>query len=287
MKRVIVTPNPYRDKNFATVRRAMDILRTSGLDVRLCLPFEVDKSYELPRDLRFSRLDRELPNADMVICFGGDGTILHMAKAATRHNLPILGVNIGTMGFMAELESTELDQLSRLSKGDYTLDKRMMLDVSVLQGDKVLFHDLCLNDAVVTKGAIARVVHLSVKCDGVQAMEFGGDGVIVATPTGSTAYSLSAGGPIVEPEANNILATPICAHDVQSRPIVTSDRRVISVRLERSGKRNAFLSVDGGRAIRLGAGDTVQVACSPYETQLVRLKDRSFFDIVNHKFRNL
>ena len=134
MKRVIVTPNPYRDKNFATVRRAMDILRASGLDVRLCLPFEVDKSYELPRDLRFSRLDRELPNADMVICFGGDGTILHMAKAATRHNLPILGVNIGTMGFMAELESTELDQLSRLSKGDYTLDKRMMLDVSVLQG---------------------------------------------------------------------------------------------------------------------------------------------------------
>ena len=101
MKRVIVTPNPYRDKNFATVRRAMDILRASGLDVRLCLPFEVDKSYELPRDLRFSRLDRELPNADMVICFGGDGTILHMAKAATRHNLPILGVNIGTMGFMA------------------------------------------------------------------------------------------------------------------------------------------------------------------------------------------
>ena len=92
MKRVIVTPNPYRDKNFATVRRAMDILRASGLDVRLCLPFEVDKSYELPRDLRFSRLDRELPNADMVICFGGDGTILHMAKAATRHNLPILGL---------------------------------------------------------------------------------------------------------------------------------------------------------------------------------------------------
>ena len=237
MKRVIVTPNPYRDKNFATARRAMDILRASGLDVRLCLPFEVDKSYELPRDLRFSRLDRELPNADMVICFGGDGTILHMAKAATRHNLPILGVNIGTMGFMAELESTELEQLSRLSKGDYTLDKRMMLDVSVLQGDKVLFHDLCLNDAVVTKGAIARVVHLSVKCDEVQAMEFGGDGVIVATPTGSTAYSLSAGGPIVEPEANNILVTPICAHDVASRCMVASEKRVITVELTRNARQ--------------------------------------------------
>lgn len=285
MKRVIVTPNPYRDKNFATVRRAMDILRASGLDVRLCLPFEVDKSYELPRDLRFSRLDRELPNADMVICFGGDGTILHMAKAATRHNLPILGVNIGTMGFMAELESTELDQLSRLSKGDYTLDKRMMLDVSVLQGDKVLFHDLCLNDAVVTKGAIARVVHLSVKCDGVQAMEFGGDGVIVATPTGSTAYSLSAGGPIVEPEANNILVTPICAHDVGSRCMVASEKRVITVELTRNARRNAYLSVDGGRALRLNLGDRTVIRKADLTTKLVRLQERSFYDLVNMKFR--
>lgn len=285
MKRVIVTPNPYRDKNFATVRRAMDILRASGLDVRLCLPFEVDKSYELPRDLRFSRLDRELPNADMVICFGGDGTILHMAKAATRNNLPILGVNIGTMGFMAELESTELDQLSRLSKGDYTLDKRMMLDVSVLQGDKVLFHDLCLNDAVVTKGAIARVVHLSVKCDGVQAMEFGGDGVIVATPTGSTAYSLSAGGPIVEPEANNILVTPICAHDVGSRCMVASEKRVITVELTRNARRNAYLSVDGGRALRLNLGDKTVIRKADLTTKLVRLQERSFYDLVNMKFR--
>lgn len=285
MKRVIVTPNPYRDKNFATVRRAMDILRASGLDVRLCLPFEVDKSYELPRDLRFSRLDRELPNADMVICFGGDGTILHMAKAATRHNLPILGVNIGTMGFMAELESTELDQLSRLSKGDYALDKRMMLDVSVLQGDKVLFHDLCLNDAVVTKGAIARVVHLSVKCDGVQAMEFGGDGVIVATPTGSTAYSLSAGGPIVEPEANNILVTPICAHDVGSRCMVASEKRVITVELTRNARRNAYLSVDGGRALRLNLGDKTVIRKADLTTKLVRLQERSFYDLVNMKFR--
>ena len=285
MKRVIVTPNPYRDKNFATARRAMDILRASGLDVRLCLPFEVDKSYELPRDLRFSRLDRELPNADMVICFGGDGTILHMAKAATRHNLPILGVNIGTMGFMAELESTELEHLSRLSKGDYTLDKRMMLDVSVLQGDKVLFHDLCLNDAVVTKGAIARVVHLSVKCDEVQAMEFGGDGVIVATPTGSTAYSLSAGGPIVEPEANNILVTPICAHDVASRCMVASEKRVITVELTRNARRNAYLSVDGGRALRLNLGDKTIIRKADLTTKLIRLQERSFYDLVNMKFR--
>ena len=285
MKNVILTPNPYRDRNFQTVRSAIQILKDAGIQPRLCLPFEVDRNYELPKDLRFSRLDRELPNAELVICFGGDGTILHMAKAATRRGVPLLGVNIGTMGFMAELESTELDQLSRLSKGDYTLDKRMMLDVSVLQGDKVLFHDLCLNDAVVTKGAIARVVHLSVKCDGVQAMEFGGDGVIVATPTGSTAYSLSAGGPIVEPEANNILVTPICAHDVGSRCMVASEKRVITVELTRNARRNAYLSVDGGRALRLNLGDKTVIRKADLTTRLVRLQERSFYDLVNMKFR--
>ena len=118
MKNVILTPNPYRDKNFQTVREAMSILKDAGISTRLCLPFEEDRSYDFPRDLRFSRLDRELPNAEMVICFGGDGTILHMAKAATRKNIPILGVNIGTMGFMAELESTELDKLVKVARGE-------------------------------------------------------------------------------------------------------------------------------------------------------------------------
>ena len=189
MKNVILTPNPYRDKNFQTVREAMRILKDAGISTRLCLPFEVDRSYDLPKDLRFSRLDRELPNAEMVICFGGDGTILHMAKAATRKNIPILGVNIGTMGFMAELESMELDKLVKVARGEYTLDSRMMLDVTVQRERDILFHDICLNDVVVTKGAVARIVHLCVKCDGVSAMEFGGDGVIISTPTGSTAYS--------------------------------------------------------------------------------------------------
>ena len=229
MKNVILTPNPYRDKNFHTVREAMRILKESGIQAKLCLPFEVDKSYELPRDLRFHKLDREMQTADLVICFGGDGTILHMAKAATRKGIPILGVNIGTMGFMAELESTELDKLALLASGEYSIDSRMMLDVTVQRDRDIIFHDICLNDVVMTKGAVARIVHLSVECDGVQAMECGGDGIIVSTPTGSTAYNLSAGGPIVEPQASNIIITPICAHDISSKSIVASDKRVIRV----------------------------------------------------------
>ncbi len=286
MKRVILTPNPYRDANFTTVREAMRILSDNGMEPRLCLPFEVDRSFTLPRDLRFHRLDREIDSADLVICFGGDGTILHMAKFATRHGVPILGINIGTMGFIAELESTELEQLSRLASNDYTIDRRMMLDVTVQRERDILFHDISLNDVVITKGAVARIINLAVSCDGVQAMECAGDGVIVATPTGSTAYNLSAGGPIMEPEAKSILVTPICAHDITSRSMVSSDQRQIAVTLTKNARRNAYLSVDGGKAVKMNMGDVATIKKSNMETKLIRLKNRSFYDIVSAKFRS-
>ena len=287
MKNVILTPNPYRDKNFQTVRTALQILKNVGIPTKLCLPFEVDRSYDLPRDLRFSRLDRELGNAELVICFGGDGTILHMAKAATRRGVPILGVNIGTVGFMAELESSELDKLTLLAKGGYTMENRMMLDVTIQRDREIVYHDIGLNDVVVSKGTVARIVHLSIKCDGVPAMECGGDGVVVATPTGSTAYSFSAGGPIVEPEAKNIIITPICPHDVASRCTVASDKRVVTVEMVRNVRRSAYLSVDGGKAQRLNPGDLVTIKKSNLETRLVRLKQRSFYDVVSAKFQNM
>lgn len=286
MKRVILTPNPYRDKGFRTVLEAQRILNEAGIETRICLPFDVDKSYELPKEIRFSRLDRELQRSDAVICFGGDGTILHMAKAATRHRLPVLGVNIGTMGFIAELESTELEQLKRLADNDFSLDSRLMLDVTIHRDRDVVYHDIALNDVTVTKGAVARIVHLNVCCDGVQAMDFGGDGLIVSTPTGSTAYNLSAGGSIVEPDARNILITPICAHDVFTRCIVASDKRTVTVQMSSSARRNAFLSVDGGKAFKMNMGDVAKIRCSNLETKLIRLKDRSFYDIINNKFKN-
>lgn len=285
MKHVILTPNPYRDKGFQTVRTAMKILRDAGMEPKVCLPFEVDRSFELPRDIRFHRLDREIHNTELVICFGGDGTILHMAKTATRRNVPILGVNIGTLGFMAELEASEMDLLAKLAKDEYTVDNRMMLDVVVQRDRDIIFHDIGLNDVVITKGSVARIAHLAVKCDGVEVMECDGDGIIVATPTGSTAYSLSAGGPIVEPEARNILITPICAHDVTSRCMVASDKRTVTVELVQNARRNAYLSVDGGKSVRLNMGDVTTIKKSNLETKLVRLKDRSFYDVLNQKFK--
>lgn len=285
MKQVILTPNPYRDKDFQTVRAAIRVLKNAGMEPKVCLPFDVDRNFELPRDIRFSRLDRELGNAELLICFGGDGTILHTAKVATRKGIPVLGVNIGTMGFMAELESSEVEKLALLADDRYEIDSRMMLDVTVQRGRDIIYHDICLNDAVITKGAVARIVHLSVKCDGVQALECGADGMILSTPTGSTAYSLSAGGPVVEPQAKSIIITPICPHDVVSRCIVTSDKRVITVELTQNARRNAYLSSDGGKAFRLSMGDVVTVKKSRLETRLVRLSNRNFFDVVNTKFK--
>ncbi len=285
MKNVILTPNPYRDKNFATVKEAVNILKDCGMNPKVCLPFDVDRNFELPKDLRFHRLDRELPNAELVICFGGDGTILHMAKAATRRGIPLLGVNIGTMGFMAELESTELGKLRLLAEDKYTIDSRMMLDVTVQRDRDIIFHDIGLNDVAITKGAVARIVHLEVKCDGIPAMECGGDGIVIATPTGSTAYSLSAGGPILEPEAKGMVITPLCAHDVGSRCIVTAEKRTITVNMIHNARRNAYLSVDGGRAIRMNMGDIATIRKSDHQTKLLRLKNSNFFDVVSAKFK--
>ena len=281
--KIVMTPNPYRDRNFKYVEQAAAILHEVGIETRICLPFDVDKGFELPKNLKFYDLNKEIKNADMLICFGGDGTILHSSKIATRHHVPILGVNIGTMGFMAELEVCDLPLLARLADGDYKIEKRMMLQVTVHNEGKELFSETALNDAAITKGAIARVIQMSVECDGVEAIDFSGDGVVISTPTGSTAYSMSAGGPIVEPSAQNIIVTPICAHAFLAKGIVTAPWRTIGVRVGKLGRRNAFLSVDGGRAFRLNPGDLVTVRKADKETRLVRLKDTSFYEIVNNK----
>lgn len=285
MKKVVMTPNPYRDRNFRYANLAEKILRDAGIETRICLAFDVDKSFELPGDIVLHDLTHELKDADLLICFGGDGTILHASKAATRAGVPILGVNIGTMGFMAELESSELKALSRLASGDYTVEERMMLHVRAERDGELLLEEEALNDAVITKGAVARIVQMAVSCDDVEIMSFGGDGVIVCTPTGSTAYSMSAGGPIVEPNAQNIIITPICAHDMRTKTVVTSAQRVITVEIGRIGRKSAFLSVDGGRALRLNTGDRLTITRSSYTTKLVHLSERSFFEILKNKFK--
>ena len=280
--KIVVSPNPYRDKQFKHARQACQILKEAGAEVSLCLPFDVDRSFEIPSDLRFREIQKEIRTADMLICFGGDGTILHSSKIATEHGLPILGVNIGTMGFIAELEASEMELLRKIPQGDYTVEPRTMLDVSVVSGKQTLFHETALNDAVITKGAIARVVQLSITCDGVEATSFSGDGVILCTPTGSTAYSMSAGGPIVEPCADCIILTPICTFRLAARSYVLKADREVSIRTVEQGDKEVFLSVDGV-AVPFLDGDELVVARSDKTLLMARVKDRSFFDIVFEK----
>lgn len=283
MKHIILSPNPYRDRNFRHVLDAERILNAAGIETKICLSFDVDRSFDLPREIHLSPMEEALESADALICFGGDGTILHASKSAAALGVPVLGVNIGTVGFMAELESSEMQLLKKLATDDYTLDPRMMLSVSLLHEGEEVFRDVALNDVLITKGAVARVIQVSIQCDGKEAMRFSGDGVIVATPTGSTAYSMSAGGPIVEPCAENILITPICAHDIQPRCLVTAPTRTIEVEVGRINRRNAFLTADGGKAIRVFTGDRVVIEKAPIQTKLLKIKDHSYFDIVKTK----
>ncbi len=282
--KVIMAPNPYRDRNFQYVYTAKRILQECGVETRVCLPFGVDKSFELPKDLDFCNLETELGSADVLICFGGDGTILHSSKAATFRNVPVLGVNIGTMGFMAELEASELPMLSELAAGHYTIENRMMLDVRAYREKSLLFSETALNDMVLSKGVVARVIQLSVSCDGELAGNYSGDGLIVCTPTGSTAYSLSAGGPIVDPKGNNIVVTPVCAHSFQTKGFVASGDRKLEIQIGKTGKKSAVVSIDGGRAHRLNVGDKIQIRRSSFVTRLVRIKNTSFFEVIRSKF---
>ena len=174
MKKIVLTPNPYRDRNFKYVTLADKLLREAGLETRICLAFDVDRSFELPDNVVLTELNHELRDADLLVCFGGDGTILHASKAATKAGIQVLGVNIGTMGFMAELESSELKELRRLADDDFSVEPRMMLHVRAEHEGRVILEEDALNDAVITKGAVARVVQMSVQGDGVDMMSFGG-----------------------------------------------------------------------------------------------------------------
>ncbi len=282
MKKIVLCPNPYRDKDLSAAREAAEILRSVGQRVVFCLPFRPENPVIAP-GLELRPLQQELRGADMIIAFGGDGTILHLAKTAASRNIPVLGVNLGSLGFMSELERNEMHLLKNLASGDFKRERRMMLDITVEREGRRVYTNTALNDAVVTKGAVARVIRMRVYVGSALLGFLEGDGVVVATPTGSTAYSLSAGGPIVEPTARNFVISPICAHTIHSNSYVLSAETNITVIPQDAGRKPVFLSVDGGRAFALRGGDRVCIENSRQETVLVRLSDKSIFEILRTK----
>lgn len=222
--------------------------------------------------------------ADMVAVFGGDGSILEAARYAAPQNLPLLGFNLGRVGYMAELELSEIECLAEICEGHYTLDERAMLSVEVMNASgKVRSTCYALNDAVLTNGSMARLVDLELYESGKLLSKYRADGLILATPTGSTAYSMSAGGPIIDPTLGAICLTPICAQSLVSRPILFSDHSILEVRNVSRREKVIYLTVDGKINVELYYDDIVRVTKSDMCTRLIRVKDSSFYSNLRAK----
>lgn len=281
-KKIILCPNPSRDHGMKATKAAEAILHEMGFRTVVCSPFKDQKDGAFG-DYDVRPLPQEMKDADLLITFGGDGTILHLAKLVALNQVPVLGINMGGLGFVAELEAGELDALRKLKDWDFEVEQRMMLDVSVIRDGRQIYTNLGLNDAVIREGPISHVIHLKISSDGRHLADIAGDGVIVATPTGSTAYSLSAGGPVVEPVAKTMVVTPICTHNMRFSSYVLSPEHTLTVELERNGRKPVFLFVDESRAFALRSDDQVVVRKSKYVTKLVRLTERSFCEIFAQK----
>jgi NAD+ kinase len=227
----------------------------------------------------------EIPGeADVLIVFGGDGTMLWVARLAKDHQCPILGVNLGSLGFMTETTVDRLYlNLNALLEGSYGVEERCMLQAEVLKGSGAVEVHHALNDVVINKAALARVISVDAYFDESFIANFVADGVIVATPTGSTAYSLSAGGPIVHPSLESILITPICPHTLTNRPLIIPPSHKIRFVL-RSGE-DVMLTIDGQVGVTFEEGDEVVCTRSPFRVQLVRPGGRSFFHVLREKMK--
>ena len=281
-KKIILCPNAERDKDYALTGRVLGLLEKCGRHAVVCPVFDNGALTRTPaRGVETADLETELTYAEMIITFGGDGTILRAARAAAGYSVPVLGVNIGGKGFMAELEIEDIGLITAAAGGDYRIDSRMMLDVEVLRDGNAVANDFALNDVVI-KGD-NKVIDLTLLGDGQKISYFYGDGVIVATPTGSTAYSMAAGGPIVEPAAHNIIVTPICAHVLQAKSFVLVSDRHVSVEIENRKRNLAYMSVDGGDHVDIQSGDVINVRKSERSTHFVRLSNMSFYTKVGEK----
>ena len=281
MKHIVIAANPYRDSGLQKALTVYRMLTEHGHRVVMS-PVFAPKAY-LPGDVPVRPLEAAAHDAALIIVMGGDGTILHLAKLAALHKIPMLGINMGGLGFLAELEVGSLNALRGLKNWDFPIEERMMLDVSVLRDGKQIYTNMGLNDAVIREGPISHVIHLKVFSDGKHLADIAGDGAIIATPTGSTAYSLSAGGPVVEPVAQILTLTPICTHNMRFSSYVLSPDRTLTVSFERNGRKPIFLFVDESRAFPLHSNDIVQIRRSRYLTRLAHLSEKSFCEVFAQK----
>ncbi len=279
---VFILPNMTRESALPVTKNAITVLLRLGCAVTLdTAMYETFKEFG---SVVYLPSDEAAKKSDIIISVGGDGSLIYAAKYAANNGKPLLGINAGNLAFMAGLEGNETELLSRLISGAYTVDKRMLLSVSILDANKrEVYFSYCLNDAVVLRGSNMHLLRLSLFKDGEKLNDYNADGLIVATPTGSTAYSLSAGGPIIEPSVESIVVTPVCSHTLMSRAIVLRADTEIKITVPFMGA-GALLSCDSCEAVRLPEDGAVVIKKADITCDLIRIKQTSFINILKDKF---
>ena len=274
IKRVIVITNRSKDPDHKFTKDVSDILTRFG-----CEAVQTENAKDI----------NAINRADLIIWLGGDGTIMNSAHTAALMEIPIMGVNLGRIGYIAELEPDEISMIERLFAGDFTIENRMMLSAgkaayaqSLDSGDGTA-HVCALNDVVVTNAAVSRIADFELRCGGNTVNRYRADGIIIATPTGSTAYSMSAGGPVIDPNLDCICATPICSHSLSTKPLIFSGNTELEIINNSRDKSDMCVTLDGGESFAIGHEESVFITKSKITTKLIRLKKDGFFNILSKK----
>lgn len=303
MLKISISVNPNKDKELTNTLILLDLLKKYNnikimMSDVLCRPYcdkkPLSETLLLGYPVEFLPEHIMFRKANICIVFGGDGTILKIAKKASQNNAYILGINLGRVGYTAELETNEiylvekllcLDNIDQIENHpDIIIDKRMMLKAEILRQGDVVYTANALNDVVISKGAVSRMAGLKLLCDGKSIYSYRADGIIISTPTGSTAYCMSAGGPIIDPKLECMCAIPVCPYMcVNSGAVVFSDDSVIEIVFKADKINEAFCTVDGKGAKIINDGDIVRITKSPFTTKLIRLKHTDFYSLLNKK----
>lgn len=281
LKRIALIPNLTKNGAYEESLKAIRLLKSFG--GKILMTADLSEKYS-DNDIAFFESHEVLiQKCDAVVTIGGDGTIIHAAKHAANFEKPLLGINMGRLGFVAELELNELPMLERLFSGDYNVEKRQMLKVTLKSksGSKSFF---ALNDAVISRGSMTKIIDLDVWLKKSYICHYCADGLIVATPTGSSAYALSAGGPVIEPSMSCILMTPICSHSLFSRPVLFNPSSEILVNAASREDTDLTLTIDGETTIPITADDTVVITTAEIYAELIVLKDKTFYRVLSDKF---
>lgn len=275
---VAVIPNLDKRGSAEVVERLGKILKNENIEAFIPDSICATGFNHMPEDELYKK-------ADLIITIGGDGTIIRYAKRAALDDKPVLGINAGRMGYLANIEQNELGLISKLKTGEYFIEKRMMLSVSVVENGKVLNEYNALNDAVITSGFISRIVDIQTFV-GTDSINYRADGLIVSTPTGSTAYSMSAGGPIIDPLTESFCITPICSHSLSAKPILLGADNTVRLKAFSKKRTDIYLTVDGRKMAALKPYTEVIIKRSEKYAKLIRLNDRSFYKTLSYKFKD-